>query len=63
MVDAAMFIRALEQRQGLRICCPEEVAWRNGWLDDEALIALGRAYEKSGYGAYLLDLAGRGSGA
>jgi glucose-1-phosphate thymidylyltransferase len=63
MVDAAMFIRALEQRQGLRICCPEEVAWRNGWLDDEALIALGRAYEKSGYGAYLLDLPSHGSGA
>ena len=63
LVDAAMFIRALEQRQGLRICCPEEVAWRNGWIGDDALIALGRAYEKSGYGAYLLDLPSLGSGA
>ncbi|MEM8662691.1 MAG: glucose-1-phosphate thymidylyltransferase RfbA [Pseudomonadota bacterium] len=56
LVDAAMFIRALEQRQGLRICCPEEVAWRRGWIDDEALAALGTAQEKSGYGTYLLDL-------
>ncbi|MEM6763126.1 MAG: glucose-1-phosphate thymidylyltransferase RfbA [Pseudomonadota bacterium] len=59
MVDAAMFIRAIEQRQGLRIACPEEVAWRRGWLDDDALMALGRAQEKSGYGRYLMDLVAR----
>ncbi|HMB48537.1 MAG TPA: glucose-1-phosphate thymidylyltransferase RfbA [Afifellaceae bacterium] len=62
LVDAAMFIRALEQRQGLRICCPEEVAWRNGWIDDDALGALAQGYAKSGYGAYLLDLPQRGPG-
>jgi len=56
LVDAANFIRALEQRQGLRISCPEEIAWRRGWLTDDALAALGRAQEKSGYGRYLLDL-------
>ncbi|MEM9221032.1 MAG: glucose-1-phosphate thymidylyltransferase RfbA [Pseudomonadota bacterium] len=56
LVDAAMFVRALEQRQGLRIACPEEIAWRHGWVDDEALAALGDAQEKSGYGGYLLDL-------
>ncbi|UOM37320.1 glucose-1-phosphate thymidylyltransferase RfbA [Acuticoccus sp. I52.16.1] len=56
LVDAALFIRALEQRQGLRIACPEEIAWRQGWLSDEALVALGEAQKKSGYGAYLLGL-------
>ena len=56
LVDAAMYIRALEQRQGLRIACPEEIAWRQGWLSNEALAALGREQEKSGYGAYLLEL-------
>ena len=59
LVDAAMYIRALEQRQGLRIACPEEIAWRQGWLSDEALAALGREQEKSGYGAYLLELLGK----
>ncbi|RAH96557.1 glucose-1-phosphate thymidylyltransferase [Acuticoccus sediminis] len=56
LVDAALFIRALEQRQGLRIACPEEIAWRQGWLSAEALAALGEAQKKSGYGAYLLGL-------
>ena len=56
LVDAAMFIRALEQRQGLRICCPEEIAWRQGWLSDDGLRARGSMQEKSGYGRYLLDL-------
>ncbi|MEM0907717.1 MAG: glucose-1-phosphate thymidylyltransferase RfbA [Pseudomonadota bacterium] len=56
LVDASMFIRALEQRQGLRICCPEEIAWRMGWLSDDKLVQLGESLEKSGYGRYLLDL-------
>ena len=59
LVDAAMYIRALEQRQGLRIACPEEIAWRQGWLSNDALAALGREQEKSGYGAYLLELLGK----
>lgn len=56
LVDAALFIRALEQRQGLRICCPEEIAWRNGWVSDENLHGLGEALAKSGYGQYLIEL-------
>jgi glucose-1-phosphate thymidylyltransferase len=56
LVDAAMFVRALEERQGLRISCPEEIAWRQGWLSDEALASRGEALRKSGYGTYLLDL-------
>ncbi|ORE90882.1 glucose-1-phosphate thymidylyltransferase RfbA [Acuticoccus yangtzensis] len=56
LLDAALFIRALEQRQGLRIACPEEIAWRQGWLSDEALVAMAEPLKKSGYGAYLLGL-------
>jgi glucose-1-phosphate thymidylyltransferase len=56
LLDAAQFIQTLERRQGLRISCPEEVAWRNGWIDDAQLQALAKPLAKSGYGAYLLDL-------
>ena len=59
LLDAALFLRTLEQRQGLRISCPEEIAWRQGWLSDEALERLGEAQKKSGYGAYLLGLLDR----
>jgi glucose-1-phosphate thymidylyltransferase len=56
MVAAAEFVRVIEQRQGLKIGCIEEVAWRNGWIDDAQLCALARPLEKSGYGSYLLGL-------
>jgi glucose-1-phosphate thymidylyltransferase len=56
LVDASMFVRSLEERQGLRICCPEEIAWRNGWLSDEDLARAGGRLEKSGYGRYLISL-------
>jgi glucose-1-phosphate thymidylyltransferase len=44
----------------LKICCPEEIAWRQGWIDDEALAALARPLVKSGYGEYLLELRDEG---
>jgi glucose-1-phosphate thymidylyltransferase len=56
LLEAAQFIQTLERRQGLRISCPEEIAWRNGWIDDAQLEALARPLAKSGYGAYLLDI-------
>jgi len=56
LMRAAEFVRVVEQRQGLRIGSPEEVAWREGFIDDEALHALGEVQHKSGYGAYLLGL-------
>lgn len=55
LVDAANFVRTIEQRQGMKIACPEEIAWRQGWLDDEALIRAGKAF-KNDYGRYLQGL-------
>ncbi|MBN9448130.1 MAG: glucose-1-phosphate thymidylyltransferase RfbA [Bosea sp.] len=59
LVEASEFVRTLERRQGFRIACPEEIAFENGWIDREQLRALGQALAKSGYGQYLLGLAGR----
>jgi glucose-1-phosphate thymidylyltransferase len=56
LVDATQYIQAIEKRQGLKICCPEEIAWRNGWIDDARLTALAEPFRKSGYGEYLLAL-------
>jgi glucose-1-phosphate thymidylyltransferase len=54
--DANNFIRTVEARQGLKIGCPEEIAWRQGWLSDDELRQRGEALEKSGYGQYLTGL-------
>ena len=54
--EAASYIRTLEHRQGLKVGCPEEVAWRLGWIDDNQLEQLAQPLCKSGYGAYLLQL-------
>ncbi len=59
LVDASAFVRSLEERQGLRISCPEEIAWRQGWLSDDELAAAGARFDKSGYGEYLLSLLDR----
>lgn len=56
MLQASQFVQTIEQRQGLRISCPEEIAWLNGWIDDAQLGALAKPLEKSGYGRYLLGL-------
>lgn len=56
LMEAAHFIQTLEKRQGLKVGCPEEIAWRLGWIDDEKLKALAAPLAKSGYGRYLLDL-------
>ena len=56
LLEAGQFIQSLEKRQGLKICCPEEIAWRQGWIDDDALTALAAPLVKSGYGEYLVEL-------
>ncbi|MFG6157350.1 glucose-1-phosphate thymidylyltransferase RfbA [Halomonas sp. 1390] len=60
LMEASNFIATIEHRQGLKVCCPEEIAWRNGWLDDEGLLALAAPLAKSGYGQYLQRLVTRG---
>ena len=56
LLDAALYVRVTEDRQGLKICCPEEIAWRLGFIDDPQLERLGVAQRKSGYGEYLLGM-------
>jgi glucose-1-phosphate thymidylyltransferase len=57
LLEAAEFVRTLEKRQGFKICCPEEVAFRQGWIDANQLSKLGNAISKSAYGIYLNKLA------
>jgi glucose-1-phosphate thymidylyltransferase len=56
MVEAASFIETIEKRQGLRVCCPEEIAYAQGWISPEQLKALAAPLAKNGYGQYLLSL-------
>jgi glucose-1-phosphate thymidylyltransferase len=58
MIQATEFVKAVEQRQGYKIGCIEEIAWRAGWIDDEQLGRLAAPLVKSGYGDYLLELLG-----
>ncbi len=55
LLDAALYVRIVEERQGLKICCPEEIAWRQGFIDAEQLARIAEPLRKSGYGEYLLD--------
>lgn len=57
LIQAANFIATIEQRQGLRIACPEEIAYRRGWIDAEQLLRLAEPLLKNGYGRYLASLA------
>jgi glucose-1-phosphate thymidylyltransferase len=56
LVEASTYIETIEKRQGLRVCCPEEIAFHNGWIDAEQLRALAAPLAKNGYGQYLLSL-------
>lgn len=55
LLDAAIYVRIIEERQGLKICCPEEIAWRKGYIDDAQLERLAEPLKSSGYGAYLMN--------
>ncbi len=56
LLEASQYIGTIEKRQGLKVACPEEIAWRMGWIDDAQLERLAQPLAKNGYGAYLLGL-------
>ena len=56
LLDASLYVQTIEKRQGLKIASPEEIAWRKGWLSDQALEQRAHFYEKTQYGQYLLNL-------
>ena len=56
LIDASVFIATIEKRQGLKVSCPEEIAWRMGWIDDAGLERLAQPLAKNGYGQYLLSI-------
>ena len=60
LLEASNYIETIEARQGLRVCCPEEIAFHSGWIDEMQLKALAKPLVKNGYGRYLLDLIDRG---
>ena len=60
LLEASNFIETIEARQGLRVCCPEEIAYMQGWIDGEQLQKLAAPLRKNGYGEYLLSLLTRG---
>ena len=61
LIEAGTFIQTVERRQGLKICCPEEIAWRMGYINADQLAALAGPLRNSGYGAYLLRILEEGS--
>ncbi len=56
LLEASQFIETIEKRQGLKVACPEEISWRQGWINDAALDALAQPLAKTGYGQYLIGL-------
>ena len=56
LIEAATFIATLQKRQGLVVACPEEIAYRRRWIDDEQLLKLAKPLAKNAYGQYLLNL-------
>jgi glucose-1-phosphate thymidylyltransferase len=62
LLQAANFVQTIEERQGLKVCCPEEVAWRQGWITADDVRRIGRSMDNNAYGQYLLDLLRRTDG-
>jgi glucose-1-phosphate thymidylyltransferase len=61
LMQASNFIQTIEARQGLKVACPEEIAFSAGWIDKEQVLALAEPLKKTGYGQYLIELMQRGS--
>ncbi len=62
LLDAGLYVRIVEERQGLKICCPEEIAWRKGFISADQLVRIAEPLRKSGYGEYLLAQLSAGLG-
>jgi glucose-1-phosphate thymidylyltransferase len=60
LLQASNYVETIEQRQGLKISCPEEIAYRLGYIDKARLLSIAEPLKKNGYGQYLLELAERG---
>jgi glucose-1-phosphate thymidylyltransferase len=56
LLQASNFIETIEHRQGLKVCCPEEIAYRQGWIGEEEVLQIARSYRQNAYGAYLIDM-------
>jgi glucose-1-phosphate thymidylyltransferase len=56
LLDASLFVRSVERRQGLKIGCPEEIAWRKGWITNKDLVTMSNKYENNSYSHYLRSL-------
>lgn len=56
LIEAASFVQTIEKRQGLKVCCPEEISWRKGWISDNQLLKLAKKLEKNDYGRYLNEI-------
>lgn len=56
LIEAASFVQTIEKRQGLKVCCPEEISWRKRWIDDEQLLKLAKPLQKNDYGRYLTEI-------
>ena len=57
LADATAFVKMIEDHQGLKVCCPEEIAYKNGWISNETLRAQGELMKKNQYGQHLLNVA------
>jgi glucose-1-phosphate thymidylyltransferase len=60
LLDASSYVQTIERRQGLKVACLEEIAWRNGWISDEQLKKQGKVFSKTQYGQYLLTILKQG---
>ncbi len=60
LLQAAAYVQTIEDRQGFKIACPEEIAWRRGWIDDAQAMELAEPLRKSGYGEYLAEIVSHG---